>query len=98
GELDWIVMKALEKDRRRRYETVGALAEDVHRYLAHEPVLAGPPDTLYRVRKFTRRHPKPLLVAAAVTVALLLGLAGTTFGLIRAKQDRDRAEAALAQA
>jgi serine/threonine protein kinase/tetratricopeptide (TPR) repeat protein len=98
GELDWIVMKALEKDRRQRYETASALAEDVRRYSAHEPVLAGPPDTLYRVRKFTRRHRKPLLVAAVVTLALLLGLAGTTFGLIRAKRDRDRAQAALAQA
>ena len=97
-ELDWIVMKALEKDRRRRYETVGALSEDVRRYLAHEPLLAGPPDTLYRVRKFTRRHRRSLLAAAAVLLALLIGLAGTTFGLIRAKRDRDRAEAALAQA
>ena len=97
-ELDWIVMKALEKDRRRRYETVGALSEDVRRYLAHEPLLAGPPDTLYRVRKFTRRHRRPLLAAAGVLLALLIGLAGTTFGLIRAKRDRDRAEAALAQA
>ena len=97
-ELDWIVIKALEKDRRQRYETVGALAEDVRRYLVHEPLLAGPPDTLYRVRKFTRRHRKPLLAAGAVMLALLLGLAGTTFGLVRAKRDRDRAEAALAQA
>src|ERR671935_1197332 len=55
-ELDWIVMKALEKDRNRRYETANGFAADVQRYLADEPVLAGPPTAAYRVRKFVRRH------------------------------------------
>src|SRR5439155_1942537 len=98
GELDWIVARALEKDRCRRYETASALADDVRRYLALEPLLAGPPDTLYRVRKFARRHRKSLAAAGAVGVALLLGLAGTTYGLVRAKRDRSRAETALAEA
>src|SRR5262249_53156170 len=56
GELDWIVMKALEKDRNRRYETASAFALDIERYLREEPVLAGPPSALYRFRKFARRH------------------------------------------
>jgi serine/threonine protein kinase len=56
GELDWIAMKALEKDRTRRYETVNGLARDLERYLAGEPVEAGPPSTTYRLRKFVGRH------------------------------------------
>src|SRR5262249_51910178 len=56
GELDWIVMKALEKDRNRRYETASAFATDVQRYLNDEPVLACPPSAYYRSRKFARRH------------------------------------------
>ena len=98
GELEWVVARAMEKDRGRRYETAAALGDDIRRYLAREPVLAGPPDTLYRVRKFASRHRRSLLAASAVAVALLLGLAGMTFGLVRAKRDRHRAEAALAEA
>ena len=56
GELDWLVMKALEKDRNRRYETAGGFAADVQRYLADEPVQACPPSTWYRLRKFARRN------------------------------------------
>src|SRR5205814_6420509 len=56
GELDWIVMKALEKDRNRRYETANAFSQDIARYLADEPVQACPPSTWYRCRKFARRH------------------------------------------
>ncbi len=67
GELDWIVMRCLEKDRRRRYETATALAADVQRYLEGEPVLAAPPSRLYPARKFLRRH----RVAAAITIALV---------------------------
>src|SRR5216117_258318 len=66
GELDWIVMKTLEKDRNRRYETANGLATDVQHYLADEPVLAGPPSTGYRLRKFVRRHKGPALAAAVV--------------------------------
>ena len=64
GELDWIVMKCLEKDRARRYETANGLAADVQRYLADEPVTAGPPSAAYRLRKFARRN-KGVLAAAA---------------------------------
>jgi len=56
GDLDWIVMKALEKDRNRRYDTANGLALDLHRHLHDEPVLARPPSTSYRLRKFTRKH------------------------------------------
>src|SRR5438874_4484661 len=66
GELDWVVMKALEKDRNRRYESPGALAADVGRYLADEPVQACPPSAWYRARKFTRRHKAGLAVAGLV--------------------------------
>jgi serine/threonine protein kinase/Tfp pilus assembly protein PilF len=75
GELDWIVMKSLEKDRNRRYETVSALAQDVQRYLNDEPVLACPPSAWYRLRKFSRRN-KRALVSAALLVGILLVLFG----------------------
>src|SRR5262245_23788223 len=71
GELDWMVMKALEKDRNRRYESASALAADVGRYLSDEPVAASPPSTAYRLRKFARRNRKRL---AAASLALTLGL------------------------
>jgi serine/threonine protein kinase len=88
GELDWITMKCLEKERGRRYETANGLALDIHRYLADEPVLAGPPSVSYRLRKYLRRHRGPVLAAALVLVALLAGLAGTTVGLMWAEQAR----------
>ncbi len=74
GELDWIVMKALEKDRRRRYETASGLACDVERYLAGDPVEAGPPSGWYRFRKFARRH--RVALATAVVGALVLAAGG----------------------
>ena len=86
GELDWVVMKCLEKDRARRYETVAGLAADVRRYLADEPVMACPPSALYRVRKFVRRHRGPVVAAAMLAVALVVGMVGTTWGLVRATQ------------
>jgi serine/threonine protein kinase/WD40 repeat protein len=86
GELDWMVMKALEKDRTRRYETSSAFAADVQRYLAHEPVQAHPPSVNYRVRKFARRHRAGALAGSLVALTLLAGLVGTTWGLIRATQ------------
>jgi len=99
GELDWIVMKSLEKDRTRRYESAGALAVDVARYLADEPVAASPPSKLYKARKFVRRHRWGLGMAAVVAAALGAGLIGTTLGFIRARQQRDQAVAArLAEA
>jgi WD40 repeat protein/serine/threonine protein kinase len=76
GDLDWIVMKALEKDRSRRYETASALAADVQRYLRHEPVEACPPSTLYRFRKFAERRKGVLMMAAVVVVAVLVAVTG----------------------
>ncbi|MCL4838940.1 MAG: serine/threonine-protein kinase [Thermoanaerobaculia bacterium] len=89
GDLDWIVMKALEKERARRYETASGLAQDVRRHLAGEVVLAAPPSTAYRVRKFVRRHRLPVAAASAVAVALVLGLAGTAW---QAKVASERAD------
>jgi serine/threonine protein kinase/predicted Zn-dependent protease len=86
GELDWIVMKALEKDRARRYETVNGFAMDLQRYLADEPVQACPPSTRYRLAKFIRRNKASVTTAVVVFVVLLAGVLGTTIGLVRALQ------------
>ncbi len=75
GEMDWIVMKCLEKDRARRYDTASGLARDVERYLADEPVEACPPSATYRLRKFARKHRKGLVTAAAFAGLLVAGLA-----------------------
>jgi eukaryotic-like serine/threonine-protein kinase len=88
GEVDWIVMKALEKDRGRRYETASAFAADVKRYLQDEPVQACPPSVRYRLRKFVRRNKGPVLAASLVVLALVGGICGTTAGLVRAEQAR----------
>jgi eukaryotic-like serine/threonine-protein kinase len=88
GELDWIVMKALEKERARRYETASAFAADVERYLADEPIQACPPSARYRLRKFVRRHKGPMLAASLIVLSLIAGVIGTTWGLIRAEQER----------
>jgi tetratricopeptide (TPR) repeat protein len=82
GELDWIVMKALDKDRNRRYETANELARDIDRYLRDEPVLACPPSAWYRFGKFTRRHKAGLRVAAAAALLSLLVGAGVTWALL----------------
>jgi serine/threonine protein kinase/tetratricopeptide (TPR) repeat protein len=92
GELDWIVMKALEKDRNRRYETPSAFAGDVQRYLRDEPVQACPPSLGYRVRKFARRNKGPVLAASLLLLALVAGTIGTTLGLIEAGRQRDAAQ------
>jgi eukaryotic-like serine/threonine-protein kinase len=83
GELDWVVMKCLEKHRERRYETANALARDIQRYLADEPVEARPPSAGYRFRKLLRRHRGPALAASLVLFALVLGTVGTTLGMLR---------------
>src|SRR5262249_4472788 len=88
GELDWIVMKALEKDRNRRYETANGLAMELQRYLADEAVLACPPSLGYRLRKFLKRNKAPVLAATLVLSALVAGVIGTAWGLIRAEQHR----------
>jgi tetratricopeptide (TPR) repeat protein len=94
GELDWIVMKALEKDRGRRYATANGLAMDVQRYLAGEPVLAAPASAMYRLRKLVRRHRGPVIAASLVLLALVAGVIGTTVGMLEAH----RAAAAERQA
>jgi len=98
GDLEWIAMKCLEKDRTRRYDTANALADDVRHFLADEPVVAGPPSRWYRTRKFVKRNRGPVIAAAVVFLALLAGIAGTTAGMLRAVdaewragQDRDDA-------
>ena len=98
GDLDWIVMKALEKDRTRRYDTVLGLAADVQRYLAHEPVEAGPPSATYRLRKFTRRHRAVIATVGAIFGALLLGIVASTWQAIRATRAEAQAETARAAA
>src|SRR5262249_17644147 len=85
GELDWIVMNALEKDRGRRYATANGFALDVQRYLAGEPVLAAPPSTRYRLKKLVRRHKGPVIASSLVLCALLAGIIGTTWGLLQAR-------------
>jgi len=96
GELDWVVMKALEKDRTRRYETANGFARDIQRYLADEVVEARPPSRSYRLKKFVKRNKVQVIAASLVFFALVAGIAGTTFGMIRAEQRRQEAERNLA--
>jgi len=91
GELDWVVMKAIEKDRNRRYDTANGLAADIQHYLADEMVEARPPSRGYRLRKFVKRNKVQVLAGSLVIWALLAGMAGTTWQAIRA--ERARAEA-----
>jgi serine/threonine protein kinase len=98
GELDWIVMKCLEKDRNRRYETANALAMDVERYLHDEPVLACPPSVGYRLRKFTRKYRTLLRIAGVFVALLVLAAAVSAWQAVRATRERDRAEASFRMA
>jgi eukaryotic-like serine/threonine-protein kinase len=98
GELDWVVMRCLEKDRTRRYDTASALARDVERYLRDEPVEACPPSAGYRLRKLARKYRKPLEAAAAFAILLLAGVVVSSWLAVRATQaekdtraERDRA-------
>jgi len=93
GDLDWIVMKALEKDRQRRYETPSSLAADLQRHLDYEPVLARPPGTFYLIQKAWRRNKVLFTAGAVVAVALTLGIAVSTWQAVRAT----RAEAMAMQ-
>ncbi|MBN2446962.1 MAG: serine/threonine protein kinase [Phycisphaerae bacterium] len=105
GDLDWIVMKAMEKDRTRRYDTANELADDVERFLNHEPVLARPPSTIYRLRKFVQRYKFGVSVGLVATLVLVLGFAAATIGFVEATDakrelriERDAAESARHQA
>ncbi len=91
GELDWVVMKALEKDRVRRYQTANDLGQDLTNYLTGETVMARPPSTWYQLQKFTRRNRGLVAAMFAIGVALLAGIAGTTYGLLRATKNADDA-------
>jgi serine/threonine protein kinase len=91
GELDWVVLKALEKDRARRYDTAIALARDIERYLDDEVVEARPPSARYRFQKFVRRHRPQVIAAGLIVLALVAGMAGTTFAMVEAR--RQEAEA-----
>lgn len=88
GELDWVVMKCLEKDRDRRYPTPIALAEELQHYLDDEPVSARPPSTWYQIRKYSKRNKAFVASGAAILAVLILGLAGTTFGFMQANAQR----------
>ncbi|MCG3134131.1 MAG: Serine/threonine-protein kinase PknD [Planctomycetes bacterium] len=91
GELDWIVLKSIEKDRARRYESAEAFAADIRRYLAGEEVSAAPPSATYRLRKFVRRNKGPVAAAAAVAAALVAGIVGFAWQAGVAKHERDEA-------
>jgi hypothetical protein len=102
GELDWIAMRALEKDRGRRYPTANALARDVERYLAGEPVEAGPPSTSYKLRKFAARHTKLLAVVSGFVLLLVAAVVVSAWQAARATRaeveaDRRRGEATRAK-
>ncbi len=98
GDLDWIVMKSLEKDRARRYETANGFAADIQRHLTNEPVVARPPSTGYRTLKFVRRNKVVAVMSTAVTLALLVGLVAALAGFAQARRERDHAQAARNEA
>lgn len=100
GELDWIVLKALEKDRNRRYETIGAFAADVQRFLCDEPVHACPPSVRYRLQKFLRRNKGRVTAASLILMALVAGIIGTSWGLVEALKQKRQAkqQASIAEA
>jgi serine/threonine protein kinase/WD40 repeat protein/tetratricopeptide (TPR) repeat protein len=95
GELDWIVMKALEKDRDRRYASAADLAQDVQRYLSHEPVDAGPPSAKYRLKKLVRKHRVGLLVAALIISLLVAGTATSSFFAVESAGNAKKLKKAL---
>ncbi len=97
GDLDWIVMKALDKDRGRRYESASGFGADISRYLAGEPVVARPPSLGYRLQKFVRKHRAGVTAAGIVLLVLVLGIVGTSIGLVSANRAWLAAESRLVQ-
>ncbi len=95
GDLDWIVMKALEKDRNRRYETANGFLMDVQRYLADEPVLACPPSAGYRFRKFARRNKVALATTSVVSLAVVLAVVSLAVSNVRISREKQQKEGAL---
>jgi serine/threonine protein kinase/tetratricopeptide (TPR) repeat protein len=98
GELDWIVMKALEKDRKRRYETPSSLGLDIEHYLRGEPITAAPPSRRYRATKFFRRHRAGVIGGGVLGLSLVLGIVGTSIGMMRANRSAASERIALAAA
>jgi tetratricopeptide (TPR) repeat protein/serine/threonine protein kinase len=98
GELDWVVMKALEKDRSRRYESASAFAADVQRHLNDEPVLACPPSATYRFRKFAHRNKRPLVTASFLAIVLVTAVGAVAGAFGWAVRDRGARRARINQA
>jgi serine/threonine protein kinase len=98
SELDWIVLRALEKERSRRYETAQSFAADVMRYLAGDQVLAHPPTLGYRFRKFAKKHRGLLTAGTLVAAALLAGIVGTSWQMFRANREAERANSEMRNA
>ena len=98
GDLDWIVLRAIAEEPDRRYASAAELAADIERHLTHQPVTAGPPSLRYRAGKFVRRHRAGVAAAALVALALVLGVAGTSMGLVRARQAERQAVEQAARA
>jgi len=98
-DLDWITMKAMAKDRTQRYASASELVADIERHLKHEPLMASPPSTIYRLRKYIRRHKTGVVAAALVVLAMIVGITGTSIGLVKArraeKEVKKEAETAL---
>jgi hypothetical protein len=96
-DLDWIVMKAIDKDRARRYETANGLAQDIQRFLADQPVSARPPSAGYQFRKFARRHKGALRTAAALAVVLVVATAVSIWQAVRATRAERKTTETLVQ-
>lgn len=94
SELDWVVLKALEKEPARRYETVAGLARDVERFLAGDVVEARPPSQLYRMKKFVQRHRSLVIAAGLLTLSLVAGILGTAWGMFEARREANEKEQA----
>ena len=92
GDLDWIVMKSLEKDRTRRYETANGLAMDIQRYMTNEPIVARPPSTVYRFQKLVRRNRTMVAAASVGATALIIGLVLSSYAFIQERIMRERAD------
>jgi serine/threonine protein kinase len=98
GDLDWLVMKALEKDRNRRYDTPGSFAEDIERYLHHEAILARSPSSAYKLKKFAQRNRATVITTTVVAASLILGIVLASWQAVRALAAEEQATVALAQA
>ena len=97
GDLDWIVMKALEKDRARRYETANGFAMDIERYLNQEPVIAAPPSAMYRMRKFVQRRKRTVVAIGAIVILVIAGSVGTGVGWWRTQKANEGLDVALGE-